>query len=188
MDGMGPEELQKILTQARGGAGGSAGMAQAQGLQLIMDTIQRLEVALQQLHYNQAVIGQSTDLSRLVDNMVFGILVEKGILTEDELQERYEKDVVETHKKLVEDARKKLEETMQPPPEDQPEPEVQAETVPEPEPKEEPLIEVVQDIREAEKIASGPPVLASERMAAESGSNVVRFKDHEKKPESESKE
>lgn len=119
------------------------------------------------------------DLVRLTNALIISILLEKNVISQEEFDAMYDERVEKVMAKHVEDIRRETEEMMAErqaamdaieAAEETPEVVTSPKDIPKPEP-----------LQEAQPIEDDEPILASERAAAETGSNIVEFKNRNDK-------
>jgi len=99
---MDPKELEKMAQQAMNISGKNPS---PQDMMNSMGTLfQRLEYALAETSKMTQMVGQSTDIAQLTIHMLVKLLIEKGLVSEDEIKERYKAEVEEAYKKMQEEA------------------------------------------------------------------------------------
>lgn len=74
------------------------------------DLTQQLEAVISQMEMGISKIGQGLDLTRLQMFMMYKILVDKGICTEEEMKEYYKNEVSARLKEMQEEMLKKIQE------------------------------------------------------------------------------
>jgi len=79
-------------------------------LQQLMAQMQNLMKYMGQMEQGLSMMGTEISVSRAQINMLMRILVEKDIMTEEEINEKYEKEVAIPIKKQFEEMKKKMEE------------------------------------------------------------------------------
>ena len=83
-------------------------------IQILTVVVQNLEMGFMQLAQSQESIGISLDAARLTIQMLVNLIIEKGLVSKEEMQERYKKDVGEKirehQKKRQEEIQKQIEE------------------------------------------------------------------------------
>ncbi len=134
-------------------------LAQIEQLQNFMS---RLEQGVTQLSHGMQQMSMEINLGKLSTQMLFNIIIEKGIMTKEELNDKYKTDVVDAMMRLQEDIQKKTEKAIE---EMQKEQEIQDE-------KQEEVQEAIEEEEEEEE--TGEPILASER-----AKETIRFNDNE---------
>lgn len=110
---MDQKDLEKMAQQAVN-IGGKQGIPSPQDMMASMGAVfQRLEYALGETSKMTQMVGQSTDIAQLTIHMIIKIMIEKGLITEEEVKERYKKEVEESYKKMQEEAYAAMKEQME---------------------------------------------------------------------------
>lgn len=86
---------------------------QMETLMPIFTEIQRLGMGFAHLNRTNMIIGQTTDITRLTMQMLFDILVEKNIISKEELEKKHKEEVIDRYKEMEEEMKKALEEEIQ---------------------------------------------------------------------------
>lgn len=81
-------------------------------IQVLAMEMQRLGQGLAHTSRTNALIGRATDISQLSVQLLFNILVEKEIISEEDMKKRYQEEVIERYKQMEIDARKYAENQM----------------------------------------------------------------------------
>ena len=106
-----PKHLQNVIDKMVGELSSPiVGVPQEDPLEYFQQLGAHLEQGMMELYQNISMLGQMLDLARLQNFMLTNILVDKGICTKEELQERYKTEVEDELKKQQELMRIKLEE------------------------------------------------------------------------------
>ena len=110
------DELKKMLEQAQNK---SRIITPGQENQPEVDPIAVLAMQLQNLSMQNAqnsrtvnIIGKASDMTQLSIQMLFNLLVEKGLISKEDLQAKYTEEVVDRYKTMEEEARKEFENQM----------------------------------------------------------------------------
>ena len=74
--------LSNILTPQQGG-----------GIEGLLGVVAKLEDHFRKLAMNMQVMGSGIDVSWLTNQMIIRLLIEKGIVTEEEVKAKYENEV-----------------------------------------------------------------------------------------------
>jgi predicted transcriptional regulator len=100
------QEFANILSRA-----GAAAEAQGQ-VQEVMQAIQGLEYGLAQVSNGIQALAQGLDICHFKVHMVLRILGDKGLVTEEELQDRYKQDVTDKIDEIRAQQEAKMKEAM----------------------------------------------------------------------------
>lgn len=100
-------EFADILSRA-----GVAAEAQGQ-LQQVIQAIQGLEYGLAQVSNGIQALAQGMDICHFKVHMVLRILADKGLVTEEELQDRYKQDVTDKIDEIRAQQEAKMQEAME---------------------------------------------------------------------------
>jgi polyhydroxyalkanoate synthesis regulator phasin len=83
-------------------------------IEVLAMVVQNLEMGMMQLAQSQQLIGTSVDVSRLTNQLLVRMMVEKGVFSEEEFRERYKTDVTDRiqqmQKQLQEEYKKQMQE------------------------------------------------------------------------------
>lgn len=74
--------------------------------------VQHLEMGLAHVSRTNQVIGTAVDVSRLTNIMIMNMLVEKGIVTKEEMDEKFKVEVIEKFKAMEAEAKEEAEKKM----------------------------------------------------------------------------
>ena len=110
---MKPEDLFKAGQQNRIILPGQENQQQPDPMAMMAMEMQRLAMGLAHTSRTNALIGKATDMTQLSIQLLFNILVEKEIITKEELEERYQTEVIERYKKMEEEAKEFAEKQME---------------------------------------------------------------------------
>lgn len=110
--------LEDVISKMMGELGGSdivtPGMKEPQNPMGYMQQVgEHLEQGMMELYENISQLGQMLDIARLHNFMLTKILVDKGVVTKEEIEQRYQTEVEEELKKQQEMMRKRMEEHLQ---------------------------------------------------------------------------
>jgi hypothetical protein len=76
---------------------------------LVSEVAHSLEQGMMDIYKGLNTLGQGLDLSRLQNFMTINILLDKGIVTKDEIEERYKTEVADKLKEMQEQLKAQLE-------------------------------------------------------------------------------
>lgn len=72
-------------------------------MQMLIQSMQNMEQGLMEIGRDQQILATSLDACRLTQHMMFRMLTEKGIMTQEEVEERYKAEVVAPMQKMQEE-------------------------------------------------------------------------------------
>ena len=101
---MKPEDIFKQANQNRVIIPGQEEQVQ-DPMALIAMEIQRLGMGLAHTSRTNALIGKATDMCQLSTQLLFNILVDKNIISKEELEKMYKEDVVDKYKEMEKEAK-----------------------------------------------------------------------------------
>ena len=104
------EIFDEILGQTISGQASATPAGQMNQLKAIL---QAMDGGLMQLSQSVQILGQGLDLTQLKINMIMNVLVDKGIVTKEEIEERFKKDVTENLKKMREKQEQEIQQKLQ---------------------------------------------------------------------------
>jgi len=107
-----PEHVQKVIDEMLKQASPMGDILTPGGandpMKVMGEVAAQLEQSMMEMYKGIHKLSQGLDISRLQNHMVLNILVDKGIVTKEEVETRYKKDVEDEMQKM----RKKIEEKM----------------------------------------------------------------------------
>lgn len=111
---MKPED---IFKQAQGNQNriimpGQEQQQQADPMTMIAMEIQRLGMGLAHTSRTNALIGKATDMAQLSVQLLFSLLVDKGVVEEDELKKLYQENVIDRYKAMEVEAKEYAEQQL----------------------------------------------------------------------------
>ncbi len=92
---------------------GQENQAQPDPMQMLAMEIQRLGMGLAHTSRTNALIGKATDMAQLSLQLLFNVLVEKEVMTKEELETMYQERVIDRYQKMEEDTRAYAEKQME---------------------------------------------------------------------------
>lgn len=108
------EVLNKMIGELDGGGIITPGMKEPQNpIEYMQQFGAHLEQGMMELYQNISQLGQMLDIARLHNYMLTKILLDKGVVTKEELDERYKTEVEDELIKQQELMRKRMEEHLQ---------------------------------------------------------------------------
>lgn len=114
------DQLNEIFKKAMGGQQEKSriimpGQEQEQEANPMMEIIMRLmqiEQSLGRLSRNNMMFGASIDICQMTFHFLSDLLIEKGIVEEEEYKERYKRDVIDKYEKMREEMKKEAKKIM----------------------------------------------------------------------------
>lgn len=108
------KELEDMINNAKNSIGGGGniwtpGQEEYDPISLLAMTVQRCEIGMAHLSRTNALIGRASDVGHLTMQMILGLMIEKGLVTKEELDKKYKEEVIEKYKKIEEEIRKEAE-------------------------------------------------------------------------------
>jgi len=106
------EELGQMFKEAVAIGNKREQQKQKDPAQVLFGGLQKIENALQYTNHTMSILGKTVDMGQLTTRLVVRIMFEKGLITEEEFEARFKKEVVELYKEMEEDAKKEIEKQM----------------------------------------------------------------------------
>jgi hypothetical protein len=106
------KEIAEMYKKAQAiGENPSAGVEQS--VMHLMGSMQRFSQVLEYLDGTMRLLAKTSDINQLTDRLIVRLLIEKGIFTEEEFEQKYKTEVIETYKEMEANAKEEMKKRME---------------------------------------------------------------------------